>query len=173
MLKEEKRKLLDDTDEEQIDEEYYDSDNLYTPLIDNSKIMVYNFRKSVIYYCMFDFTNSLITYFILTTNIKFLYIFYISLPILGYIGSNYCNVLYLSLYNLSIICNIIFKVIFFLQLNTIFKIIMNIINIISNIWILHLIHKFINLIKKLNNEEIQSIINNEYNPEYKINFIYY
>tara|TARA_B100001094_G_scaffold331819_1_gene401504 strand:+ start:1548 stop:2060 length:513 start_codon:yes stop_codon:yes gene_type:complete len=170
MLTEENKKLLDEDD---IEQDYYDSDNLYTPLIDNTKIMVYNFRNSVLYYCMFDFTNSLITYFILSNNIKFLYIFYISLPILGYIGSNYCNTLYLSFYNLSIICNIILKFIFFFQFNSIFKIIINIINILSNIWILHLIHKFINLIKKLNNHEITTIINNEYIPEYKINFIYY
>ena len=62
-----------------LDSEYYDNENMYTPLVDNSKIMVYNFRNSVIYYCLFDFTSSLITYFILVSNVRFLYIFYISI----------------------------------------------------------------------------------------------
>tara|TARA_B100001094_G_C18095271_1_gene752683 strand:+ start:844 stop:1350 length:507 start_codon:yes stop_codon:yes gene_type:complete len=156
-----------------LDSEYYDNENMYTPLIDNSKIMVYNFRNSVIYYCLFDFTSSLITYFILVSNVRFLYIFYISIPIIGYIGSNYCNVNLLMLYNCSILLNIIFKFIFFFQFTSIFKIIVNLINIVINMWTIKLINKFVSLIKKLSKEEINSIINKDYTPEYKINFIYY
>ena len=171
--KNEKKPLLDNTDDDDIEADYYDNDNQYTPLIDNSKIMVYNFRNSVIFYCLFDFVNSFISYLILVSNIKFIYISYIILPILGLIGSNYCNINLLAFYNFSILCNIVFKLIFFFQFTTIFKIIVNLINIVINMWTIKLINKFVSLIKKLSKEEINSIINKDYTPEYKINFILY
>lgn len=168
----EKDLLLNDNDIEN-DNDYYDNDNMYTPLIDNSKIMVYNYRNSVKYYCCCDFISTFITFIYLESNIRYLYIFYLCFPILGLIGSNHCNIYLLSLYSSSITINIIFKFIFFFQFNVFFKIFGNLINIILNTWIIYLLIRFIKLIKKLNTEEIQSIINKDYIPEYKINFIYY
>lgn len=172
MINPEKEFLLNENDIEN-DNDYYDDDNMYTPLIDNSKIMVYNYRNSVKYYCCCDFISILITYFYIENNIRFIYIFYSILPIIGLLGSNYCNTNLLTIYSISILCNVIFKIMFFIQFNSFFKIFGNFINIIINIWIIRLLTRFIKLIKKLNENEIKSIIHNEYTPEYKINFIYY
>jgi len=172
MINSEKEFLLNDNDIEN-DNEYYDNDNMYTPLIDNSKIMVYNFKNSVIYYCISDFISTLITYYYLLTNIKYLYIFYLFVPSIGLIGSNYCNTNLLTIYSITIFVNIIFKFIFFFQFIGFFKIFGNFINIFVNLWEIHLLIRFIKLIKKLSDEEIKLIINNQYTPEYKINFIYY
>lgn len=166
---------FDNTDEDNTDSEYYENesnDNIYTPLVDNSKIMVYNYRKSMVFYCLFDFINTFITYCFINSNIKYLYIFYSFTPLVGYIGSHFCNYNYLLYYNFSIILNIIFKTLFFFKFTS-FKILINFINILMNTWNIKLIYNFITLLKKLNDEEIKEIINNEYVPEYKINFIYY